>query len=161
MGLRPAWIQTRLRICIRAVWSGSMLFAISFSTCNRVCKRTAWLLIRLRGCAGWSGSMLVANALCWFCRDAAHIFLRCKNLSRLGFLEHVKVLIHTMFKGTYWNTRLFNRESFTRLHIQNVIPFNTYYHFEGKLQNLYQFRNKSKGKNSCNHLTKITKGNKL
>jgi hypothetical protein len=25
------------------------------------------------GCAGWSGSMLVANALCWFCRDAAHI----------------------------------------------------------------------------------------
>jgi hypothetical protein len=23
--------------------------------------------------AGWSGSMLVANPLCWFCRDAAHI----------------------------------------------------------------------------------------
>jgi hypothetical protein len=23
--------------------------------------------------AGWSGSMLVANALCWFCRDAAQI----------------------------------------------------------------------------------------
>jgi hypothetical protein len=58
MSLRPAWI--------RAVWSGSTLFAISFSTCNRVCKRTAWILIRLRG---WS--MLVANALCLFCRDAA------------------------------------------------------------------------------------------
>jgi hypothetical protein len=28
MGLRPAWIQTSLRI--HAVWSGSMLFAISF-----------------------------------------------------------------------------------------------------------------------------------
>jgi hypothetical protein len=24
--------------------------------------------------AGWSGSMLVANPLCWFCRDAAHLF---------------------------------------------------------------------------------------
>jgi hypothetical protein len=69
--LRPAWIQTSLRI--RAVWSGSMLFAVSFSTCIRVGKRTAWILIRLRGCAGLSGSMLVTNPLCWFCRDAAHI----------------------------------------------------------------------------------------
>jgi hypothetical protein len=69
--LRPALIQTSLRI--RAVWSGSMLFAISFSTCNRVVKRTAWILIRLCGCAGWSGSMLVANQLCWFCRYVAHI----------------------------------------------------------------------------------------
>jgi hypothetical protein len=32
----PAWIQTSMRI--HAVWSGSMLFAISFSTCYRVCK---------------------------------------------------------------------------------------------------------------------------
>jgi hypothetical protein len=29
----------------------------------------------LRGCAGWSGAMLVAKPLCWFCRDAAHIML--------------------------------------------------------------------------------------
>jgi hypothetical protein len=50
--LRPAWIQTILRI--HAVWSGSMLFAISFSTCYRVCKRTARIVIRLRRCAGWS-----------------------------------------------------------------------------------------------------------
>jgi hypothetical protein len=57
--LRSAWIQTSL--CIRAVWSGSMLFAINCSTCNRVGKLAAWILIRLRGCAGWSGSMLVAN----------------------------------------------------------------------------------------------------
>jgi hypothetical protein len=72
MGLQPAWIQTSLRI--RAVWSGSMLFAISFSTCYRVCKRTAWILISLSWWAGWSGSMLVANALCWFCHGTAHIF---------------------------------------------------------------------------------------
>jgi hypothetical protein len=45
---------------------------MGFSTCYRVCKRTAWILIGLRGCAGWSGSMLVANPLCWFCHDTAH-----------------------------------------------------------------------------------------
>jgi hypothetical protein len=27
------------------------------------------------GCAGWSGSMLVVNPLCWFCRDTAQMFL--------------------------------------------------------------------------------------
>jgi hypothetical protein len=37
----------------------SMLFAISFSTCYRLCKRTALILIRLRGCAGWSGSTML------------------------------------------------------------------------------------------------------
>jgi hypothetical protein len=26
-------------------------------------------------CAGWSGSMLVANPLCWFCRDAAFLII--------------------------------------------------------------------------------------
>jgi hypothetical protein len=25
--------------------------------------------------SGWSGSMLVANPLCWFCHGAAHITL--------------------------------------------------------------------------------------
>jgi hypothetical protein len=75
--LRPAWIQTSLRI--PAVWSGSMLFAISFFTCYMVCKRTAWILIRLCGCAGWSESMLVANALCWICRDLAHFNVNCEK----------------------------------------------------------------------------------
>jgi hypothetical protein len=36
---------------MRAVWPGSMLFAISFYTCNRVGKRTVWILIRLL--SGW------------------------------------------------------------------------------------------------------------
>jgi hypothetical protein len=67
MRLRSAWIQTSLRI--RAVLSGSMLFAISFFTCYRVCKGTAWILIRLRG------SMLVANPLYWFCHDTAQLSL--------------------------------------------------------------------------------------
>jgi hypothetical protein len=69
MGLWPAWIQTS------AVWSGIMLFAISFSSCNRVCKRTAWILIRLSGWAGWSGSMLVSNPFCWFCHGTAQIMV--------------------------------------------------------------------------------------
>jgi hypothetical protein len=25
--------------------------------------------------AGWSGSMLVTNALCWFCRDTAQLYI--------------------------------------------------------------------------------------
>jgi hypothetical protein len=29
--------------------------------------------MRLRERADWSGSMLVANPLCWFCRNAAQI----------------------------------------------------------------------------------------
>jgi hypothetical protein len=53
------------------------------ATCYRVCKRTARILISLRGCAGWSGSMLVANALCWLCHDAAHILVLCKTFSRV------------------------------------------------------------------------------
>jgi hypothetical protein len=65
--LRPAFIQTSLHIC--AVWSGSTLCAIRFSTCKRVGKRTAWILFRLRG------SMLVANPLYWFCHSTAHIDL--------------------------------------------------------------------------------------
>jgi hypothetical protein len=68
MGLEPAWISLNW-----PVWSGSMLFAISFSTCKRIGKRTAWILIRMPGCAGWSGSMLVANPLYWFCNDTAHM----------------------------------------------------------------------------------------
>jgi hypothetical protein len=71
MGLRPAWIQTSLRIS--AVWSWSMLFANSFSTCIRVGKWIAWILIRLRWCSGWFGSMLDANPLCWFCHGVALI----------------------------------------------------------------------------------------
>jgi hypothetical protein len=86
--LRPAWIQTSLRFC--AVWSGSILFAINLSTCYRVCKRTAWILI------GWSGSMLVANPLCWFCRDAAHIttqMLWC-SLANISKIIQVKKATH-------------------------------------------------------------------
>jgi hypothetical protein len=40
MGLRPAWIQASL--CIHAVWSGPMLFAISFCTCYRVVSEYQW-----------------------------------------------------------------------------------------------------------------------
>jgi hypothetical protein len=76
MGLRPAWIHTSLRI--RAVWSGSMLFAYRPYNKYRNWLRTAWILIRLHRCAGWSVSMLVANVLCWFCRDTAHMmFYHC------------------------------------------------------------------------------------
>jgi hypothetical protein len=53
--LRPAWIQTSLRI--RAVWSGSMLFAISFYTCKRVGKQQHGCWIH----AGRKRTMLVLS----------------------------------------------------------------------------------------------------
>jgi hypothetical protein len=70
---KHAYIREKVKISFVHGINCILLFAFSFSTCNRVCKRTAWILTRLRGCAGWSGSMLAANALCWFCRDAAHM----------------------------------------------------------------------------------------
>jgi hypothetical protein len=74
--LRPAWIQTSLRSLIRIHAVG-----YQFSTCYRICKCTAWILIRLRGCADWSKSMLVAKALCWFCHDAAQFYINsCSSL---------------------------------------------------------------------------------
>jgi hypothetical protein len=33
----------------------------------------------LRKCPDCSGSMLVANVLCWFCRDTAHMALADKK----------------------------------------------------------------------------------
>jgi hypothetical protein len=45
MGLRPAWIQTCLRI--RAVWSGSMLFAYQPFYKSSYWKRTAWILEKI------------------------------------------------------------------------------------------------------------------
>jgi hypothetical protein len=68
--LRPAWIQTSLHI--HAVWSGSMLFAYQLYYKWRNWQRTAWILIRLGGCAGWSWSMLVTNPLC---HDLAHLYI--------------------------------------------------------------------------------------
>jgi hypothetical protein len=115
MGLRPAWIQTSLRI--RAVWSGSMMFTISFSTCYRVCKRTTWILIRLHGSAGWSGSMLVANALCWFCRDAAQIKTgRLSNNKRWSYYKvefNDEILPPLTKTRLIWNTT----ETYTKINV--------------------------------------------
>jgi hypothetical protein len=43
-----------------------MLFAYQPITSRETCE-----------CAGWSGFMLVANALCWFCRDTAQLLSSC------------------------------------------------------------------------------------
>ena len=38
-------------------------------------ERTAKTLIRLGGCPGWSESSLGAQSFCWFCHEAAHLYL--------------------------------------------------------------------------------------
>jgi hypothetical protein len=62
------WLFANIYIVYKYIWATSWqnqhsVFAssmdpdqpaISFSNCNRIGKRTAWILIRLRGCAGWS-----------------------------------------------------------------------------------------------------------
>jgi hypothetical protein len=69
MGLLPAWIQTSLRI--RTVWSKDPCCSLSVSL------RAIGFVSEQHGswsdCAGWSGSMLVANPWCWFCHGAAHL----------------------------------------------------------------------------------------
>jgi hypothetical protein len=76
-----------------------MLFAISFSTCYTVCKRTAWILIRLRACACWSGSMLVANTLCWFCLDAAYIVFYLDPNVTIWIIYLIVVKWHNSFSN--------------------------------------------------------------
>jgi hypothetical protein len=67
-----------------------------------------WILIRLRGCIGWSGSMLIANPLCWFCHGAAHIkmfnmdLLAGTGLSALHYRINAMVLFkrrHSVVEG--------------------------------------------------------------
>jgi hypothetical protein len=59
-------------------------FAISFSTCYRVCKRTAWILIRLDTC--WSQTHYVGFVVTWLkcfpiCKRANILFHFPQNLS--------------------------------------------------------------------------------
>jgi hypothetical protein len=94
-----------------------MLFAISFCSCNRVGKRTAWIQIRLRGCVGWSGSMLVANASCWFCRDAAHIFVLFQYL----VIRHHLILPQNQADSQVIKTLLRQRESTIVIQIKDLL----------------------------------------
>jgi hypothetical protein len=78
------------------------IHAFRLLTLLQVEKLTAykWILIRLRGCAGWSGSMLVANPICWFCRDAAQInFTNCR-LQDLDILANDNLLLRLKYDGT-------------------------------------------------------------
>jgi hypothetical protein len=57
---------------------------------NIVLVRPAWIhtSLRIRAVSsGWSGCMLVANVLCWFCQDAAHFVLDLAAYNVLFILE--------------------------------------------------------------------------
>jgi hypothetical protein len=90
MGLRPAWIQTSL---IR-------IHAVRLPTLLQVEKLIANSMdpdLRLRGCADWSGSMLVANALRWFCRYAAHIIYWIAPVLFLVFVASLHLISTACF----------------------------------------------------------------
>jgi hypothetical protein len=69
------------------------------------------ILIRLRGCAGWFGSMLVANPLCWFCRDAAQTILssfirfyhrhKCQKWYQSALLAKIRLIMYNYTKLKY------------------------------------------------------------
>jgi hypothetical protein len=72
------------------------IHAVRLQTLKQVekLKRTAWILIRLRG---WFGSMLVANPLCWFCHGAAPIssiyFENDKTITYVCWAETLSKLV--------------------------------------------------------------------
>jgi hypothetical protein len=94
-----------------------MLFTINFSTCYRVCKQTAWILIRLSGWAGWSGSMLsqthyVDLVMAWlissftFClhlkqHSFRFVFISNKILEYVLINKQLSALKRQQFKVTF------------------------------------------------------------
>jgi hypothetical protein len=80
-----------------------------------------------RGCAGWSGSMLVANQLCWFCHDAAQI-LKCYRIIvdafrhfKLAniFFHHLEILLITPQK----NSSLIDHLKIKDIQTENVTKY--------------------------------------
>ena len=70
MAVRPAKTQISLGVC--PVWSES-----SLSAWRKLGSLSAQqTLIRLGGCRGWSESSLGTQSFCWFCHEAAHIYLQ-------------------------------------------------------------------------------------
>ena len=63
-------------------------------------------LIRLGGCPGWSESLLGAQSVCWFCREAAHLLLYLNY--NIFNLVHVVVL---SFKHIIWAVAQQNQQN--------------------------------------------------
>jgi hypothetical protein len=84
------------------------------------------ILIRLCGCAGWSASMLVENALRWFCRDAAQILYTCitKQFRRVLNSPFLKTTVNVcwIFSGKKKRLKYVNMYFLIRiaLELQNI-----------------------------------------
>jgi hypothetical protein len=52
------------------------------------------------GCAGWSGSMLVANPLCWFCHGVAQI-VSSKTVITSESFQNYLILFVCLFVSFY------------------------------------------------------------
>ena len=73
---------------LKTIWCMNRVFAVVWTNLGSLTTRWAhsedwsdWsvfaakTLIRLGGCPGWSESSLGAQSFCWFCHEAAHLFL--------------------------------------------------------------------------------------
>jgi hypothetical protein len=92
------YLQRRITYCASFGWTDSKRFIVTLNI----------ILVFGTSCAGWSGSMLVANRLCWFCRYTAQIlFFVCRVVSeRTGRETYIQELSNplapTTFKTTYY-----------------------------------------------------------
>ena len=71
--MRPA--KTQISLGVRPVWSESSLCAQWVAKDQSFFMRTETTLIRLCGRPGWSESSQGAQSLCWFCHEAAHLWM--------------------------------------------------------------------------------------
>ena len=71
--MRPA--TTQISLGIRPVWSESSLCTQWVAKDPSFFMRTEKTLIRLGGCPGWFQSSLGAQPHCWFCHEAAYIYV--------------------------------------------------------------------------------------
>ena len=63
---------------------------------------TSWNLIKMHVCAGWPGSKLVTDALCWFSREASQLRILCRPHFLTEAIESNHYLSHVMRKPTLY-----------------------------------------------------------
>ena len=101
---------SRLTPRMRKVLSGHLLFIGAFYSVQWFCERTAKALIRLRGCAVWSGPLLSAYARKTHFFMARPIYFHIKMHSQYEVLSEFLCLYNVMVMGLFTDNKLFLKE---------------------------------------------------
>ena len=68
--------------------------------------RTVKTLIRLGRCPGWSESSLGTQPLCWFCHEAAHMFIGFVKLELIWAMSWENLFMLSVNNHAVWSTLL-------------------------------------------------------